>query len=206
MKKGIWISIIILSLLLSACGTQATPTTSAADIQNTAVAAAFTVVAQTQAAVPTNTTVPPTETASPTSPPTFTPLPSPTIDSSLMSPTAIPTFTAQPTSNSSNGDPCNQPLLTWQGPSANLSISYDYTPQKKDDKVVLSLWVMTDLGECGFLHDLSTGPVGQYTAAAFVDSTKDFKVFGGFRITQGSWKIVIRNDDIIALGGCYPNC
>lgn len=206
MKKGIWISIIILSLLLSACGAQATPTANPADIQNTAVAAAFTVVAQTQAAVPTNTPVPPTETASPTPQATNTPLSLPTQDSLSAVPTNVPTFTPQPSSSSSGGDPCNQPLLSWQGPSANLSISYDYTPQKKDDTVVLSLWVMTDLGECGFLSDLSTGPVGQYTAAAFVNSTKDFKVFGGFRITQGSWKIVIRNNDIIALGGCYPNC
>ncbi|HKJ37202.1 MAG TPA: hypothetical protein VJ972_00370, partial [Anaerolineales bacterium] len=81
-----------------------------------------------------------------------------------------------------------------------------YSPQKKDDYVVVSLWVMTDLGECGYLYDLSTGPIGQYTAAAYVDGSKDFKVFGGFRISPGSWKIVIRNNDIVALGGCFPNC
>jgi len=87
-----------------------------------------------------------------------------------------------------------------------MSIAYDYKPQSKDDTVVVSLWVMTDLGECGFLYDLSTGPIGQYSAAAYIDGTKDFKVFGGFRISPGSWKLVIRNDSIVALGGCYPNC
>jgi hypothetical protein len=31
-------------------------------------------------------------------------------------------------------------------------------------------------------------------------------VFGGFRITQGSWTIVVKNESIVAQGGCYPNC
>ena len=68
------------------------------------------------------------------------------------------------------------------------------------------MWVMSDLGECGYLYDLSSGPVGQYSVAAYVDGPKDFKVFGGFRLTEATWDIVIRNNTIVALGSCYPNC
>lgn len=204
MNKHIWASMAILSLLISACGAQPTePSISAEDIQLTAISAAFTIVAETHAAIPTITPLPPTETASPTPLPTDTPIPSPTIDSLLATETLVPSSTPQ---SAASADPCNQPLTSWQGESASLDIAYDYSPQKKDDNVVVSLWVKTDLGECGFLYDLSTGPIGQYSAAAYIDGTKDFKVFGGFRISPGSWKIVIRNDSIVALGGCYPNC
>lgn len=202
MKRQIWAGIAILSLLLSACGgtTPAQSTTNPQDIQSTAVAAAFTIVAETEAAKPTHTAVPPTETPLP---PTDTPVPPPTAEPLTASPTAIP---SQPAASGPTADPCNKPLSSWQGPSATLNIVYDYSPQTKNDKVVVSLWVRTDQGECGFLYNLSSGPVGQYSAVAYVDSTKDFKVFGGFRITEAAWDIVIRNDKIIALGSCYPNC
>ena len=208
MKRNTWAGIAILSLLISACGgTAAEPTKSPEEIQSTAVSAAFTIVAETQAAIPTNTAVPPTDTPIPTSPPTGTPIPSPTVELLSGSPSIVPTFTSQPSSSAATAaDPCNKALTSWQGPSANLNLAYDYSPQGKNDKVVVSLWVMTDRGECGFLASLSSGPVGQYSAAAFVEGSKNFKVFGGFRITEGSWKIVIRNDNIVALGGCYPNC
>ena len=51
MKKAFWAGIIILSLLLSACGssTATESAISAEDTQATAVAAAFTIVAETQA-------------------------------------------------------------------------------------------------------------------------------------------------------------
>lgn len=204
MNKYIWASMTILGLLVSACGAQPTGTpASAEDVSLTAFASALTIVAETHAAVPTNTPLPPTETASPTPLPTDTPVPSPTIDPFLATETATPSSVSQ---SAASPDPCNQALTSWQGDSANLIIDYEYTPKKKDDTVVLSLWVMTDLGECGFLYDLSTGPIGQYSAYAYIDGAKDFKVSGGFRISQGSWKLVIRNDSIVALGGCYPNC
>jgi len=69
--------------------------------------------------------------------------------------------------------------------------------------------VRTDHGECGWLRiygDTFTGPVGNYSASAFVDGAKHFKVFGAFRITDFGWKIVIKNDGITARGACYPNC
>lgn len=206
MKRNALIVGVVLLFLIGACAPQAAPTPSPVDIQHTAEAAAFTRVAQTLEAVPTHTSVPPTQTASPTLPPTLTSLPSPTGDPLLASatslPTTVPTAIPQPSDGSTPAD-CNKALTAWEGPSASLSIKNETNPE---GKLVLSLYVVTDLGECGYLADLSQGPVGQYSAAAFVDGKKDFKVFGGFRITQGNWKIVVRNDKIIAMGSCYPNC
>ena len=197
MTKTTWAGIAMLSLLLSACGGAPTERTlTVQDIQSTAAAMAGTIIAETNAAVPTNTPVPPTDTPAPTG----TSVPSPTAD--LSSPTPAATFT----SPAPTKDPCDKILSGWQGPSANLNLVHEYSPMSKDDKVVVSMWVKTDLGECGFLPDLSTGPVGQYSVFAYVDGARDFRVSGGFRITEASWDIVIRNDTIVALGSCYPNC
>jgi hypothetical protein len=166
-------------------------------------------VAQTQQAIPTNTALPPTEAASPTPLPTSTPIPLPTSDSLLATatnlPGTLPSATLRPaaTSDTSASDNCNKALTAWQGDSASFGIVNETKPQ---GKIILSLYVVTDMGECGYLTDLSRGPVGQYSAGAFVEGKKDFKVFGGFRITEGSWKITVRNDNIIALGSCYPGC
>lgn len=69
MKQKFLIIISILAILaLSACGGDATPTLSVDDIANTAVAEAWLVMTQTQAALPTSTftPVPPTATIQPT--------------------------------------------------------------------------------------------------------------------------------------------
>lgn len=204
MRKHFWAGIAVASLLVSACG-NARQVEKSADpqaIQNTAMAAAFTIVAQTQAAFPTNTAIPPTDTLTPTSAPSDTPIPLPT----LAEPTFAPSPTLQPAASNPTADPCLKPLSSWQGPSAGFNYIYEYKPQSNDDKVVISMWVMTDLGECGFLTDVSTGPAGQYTAVALIDGAKSFRVSGSFRITAARWDIVIRNDTITALGSCYPNC
>ena len=204
MKRSALILGIVLSLAASACAPQATPTANPLDIQHTAEAAAFTIVAQTEESIPTATLAPPTGTASPTLTPTETPLPSLTPDPLTISSTAPATLT--PKASTSNQDPCNQPLVAWEGPSANITVANETKPQ---GTLVLSLYVVTDLGQCGYLYvtgDSLTGPVGQYSAGAFVTGKKNLKVFGGFRISEGSWKIVVRNESIIAQGGCYPNC
>ena len=199
-----------LTLLLTACAPQGTPTVNPADIAQTAEAAAFTMVAQTQAAVPTNTPIPPTATESATALPTLTSLPSPisTGDTIVLpTPTGIPTLVQQqPTSTSDSGagtENCNKTLTSWKVPTVNFNIVNETKPQ---GSVVLSMYVVTEFGECGYLADVTQGPVGMYSAGAFVDGKKDFKVFGGFQINQGSWDIVIRNDIITAVGGCYPRC
>lgn len=202
MKHKITTLGMLFILLLSACAPQAAPTMDPLDVQHTAEAAAFTMVALTQESIPTNTAIPPTETASPTPPPTLTSLPSPTGDPALSTATLPPTSAPQQSSGST-ADDCNKPLTAWEGPTANFAIFNETKPQ---GKIVLSLHVTTPRGECGYLTDLSSGPVGAYSAGAFVDGEKDFKVFGGFAIQEGNWKIVVRNDKITAQGSCYPNC
>lgn len=212
MKRNALIIGVVLSLFVSACGAQATPTVDPVDIQHTAEAAAFTMVAQTQAAIPTATQLPPTEAPTLTALPTLTPITSPTLDGQNSTPIGltvtpqanIPTFTPQ--ASGSGADPCNQALTGWQGPSANLNVVNETRPR---GTIILSLYVVTELGQCGYLYvtgESITGPVGQYSAGAFVEGPKNLKVFGGFRITEGSWDIVVRNDNIVALGGCYPSC
>ena len=214
MNRPITLLGVIFVLLASACGPQATPTADPLDIQHTAEAAAFTMVAETEQAVPTATRVPPTDLPSPTSPPTVTPLPLPTSGTPGLLPTNAPTFTQQAppgqpaaTSNSGgNQDLCNQPLTSWQGPTANFSIANLTKPQ---GTIILSMYVVTDLNQCGYLFisgDSFSGPVGNYSAGAFITGKENHKAFGSFRITEGNWKIVVRNDSIEAEGGCFPNC
>lgn len=219
MKQKVLILSVVLMLLIGACAPKAVPTVSPQDVQHTAEAAAFTMVAQTEGAMPTATTVPPTATATATLEATATPIESPTVDASLATSATLPTVQfpptvvgAQPTAAlpptsipqaAATDANCNKALTSWRGPTANFSIVNETKPQ---GKIILSLYVVTPQGECGYLADLSKGPEGQYSAGAFVDGKKSFKVFGGFRITEGSWKITVRNDKIIANGSCYPNC
>ena len=206
--------VLLLALLASSCGAPAATATAITshDVQSTSWAVVFTALAETHVALPTNTRLPPTATATQTLIPSNTPEPSPTVElsftpTSTASPTNAPTLTSQPTALTAlASDPCNKPLTSWKGPSSKIMIRYEYKPQGKNDKVVLSLWVMSDQKECGFLPSLSSGPVGQYSALAYIDGEKDFKVSGGFRLTEGAWEIIIRNDVIVAKGGCYPNC
>jgi hypothetical protein len=190
-----------------------------ADVQQTAQAAAFTMVAETQQSQPT-ATVPPTVTQTAPATSTLPPLPTlntsgtqetPSAGTTLTVPTGLPTFTSQPaqapSSNSSNSqDNCNQPLTSWQGPTANFSIDNQTRPQ---GTIVLSMYVVTEFNQCGYLYitgDSFSGPIGQYSAAAFITGRQNFKAFGSFRITEGNWSVVVRNDSILAKGGCAPNC
>jgi hypothetical protein len=95
-------SIIAFTLFISACSSPAAPTVDVVSIQNTSIAAALTIVAETMAAVPTSTPLPtetPTETPTQTLQPTETP-----------AVTETPTAIALATSASGNTDPCNAPL------------------------------------------------------------------------------------------------
>lgn len=88
MIKKIIPTLALLAVILSACGGQpAEPTLSPEQVQGTAISAALTMVAMTQAAIPTNTPLPPTEAPSPTPLPTYTPFPSPILDFAFL-PTA----------------------------------------------------------------------------------------------------------------------
>jgi hypothetical protein len=97
--------ILVVGLIASACGAPAAPTINAADVQRTAEAAAFTMVAETLAAAPTATPLPPTETPTETPAPTDTPASLPTLEVTLTPTTAA-------ASNNTGGDPCATRVLS----------------------------------------------------------------------------------------------
>ena len=139
------IVIIIMVFILSACGPTPAPTMNAVDVQGTAVAAAWTIVAMTQAAIPTATPVPLTETPIPTLPPTFTPLPLPT--------SALPTqpvIGASPVGGGPTPDPCNAPVAP-DAPGHKVRVQF---LNKSGGNVNLSFGLVekTEFGECGTYH------------------------------------------------------
>ena len=210
--KHVLIIFASIALILTACSPAAEPTLDPAAVQGTAMAAAMTMIAETQAAMPTATPVPPTEV--PTEAPTETPLPTNTPESLVSdAPTQAvsvpPTNTPIPSSGSSD-DPCNQILIAWEGESVKVTLKNNTSP-----KGYITPWIymQADLGECGYIpvaaFNNSTTvlvPVGLLSAGAFVEGKKDFKVFGGGRITPGSWALWIENDSIKLKAGCSPNC
>jgi hypothetical protein len=181
------------------------------------MAAAMTMVAETQAAIPTATPIPPTAA------PTATPFPTNTVPPLNLTPATQPTA-GQPTAGlpaialptntipASVGasDPCNQPLTAWEGESAKLTIVNNTSPK---GHVVIALGFKTVLGQCGILSasfDSSTSlnvPIGTFWASAFVDGKQDFKTFGGDTITRtGNYSLWVENDRILLKAGCAPNC
>jgi hypothetical protein len=172
---------------------------SAADIQGTAVAAAWTVVALTQEAIPTATPIPPTETPSPTPLPTFTPLPSPTSEFSAQS---LPSFPTSIPAGGPTADPCNAPIPSeTSGRKAKTLIS-----NQSGGSVVLSLYLFkTAYGECG-IYSFNIAPnssitvqllEGNYWAGAFVTGKRDSKAFGiNLNIKGPSDRIIISAESI----------
>ncbi len=210
--KRFWMLFVITALLLTACGAEPEPTMSPADVQSTAMAAAMTMVAETQAAAPT-ATIPPTQA------PTETPLPTNTVPPLILE-TATQGLATQPvgvlptnttaSSSSSSGDPCNKPLTSWGGESAQLSLRNNTKPK---GTVTASLYFTTSFGDCGYISarfDTSTTltvPVGTFSAGAFVDGPKDFKIFGGGAITRSAnYSLWFENETITLKAGCAPNC
>lgn len=202
MKRMLKISILtVLALAISACGgTPAEPTTSPQDIQATAVAAAFTIVAETQAAIPTNTPVPPTNTPEPTPLPTDTPVPPPTLDPAL-----VPTFTPLPPT--AGGDPCNKAL----GGSVSGSPTKIRLTNETKGSLVISLYLnLTPFGECGYRgYNLEKGGsititdlvTGCYNVSVFVtEPNKNSKSFGyGCINNPDLWEFKIYAENTVLL-------
>ena len=137
------VTIAAITMIISACGSPAAPTVNPVDIQNTAAAAAFTMVAQTQAAVPTETPLPPTETPTQTALPTDTPLPLPTLDVTLTSTTA-------PTSSAGGGgaDPCANRVLS--APKGRETVIRIVNTTRVPVTLSLYLNETEAHGECGY--------------------------------------------------------
>jgi len=206
MKRFFIASIIVaITMIISACGASpAEPTVNPVDIQNTAVAAAFTIVAETQAAIPTNTPIPPTDTPIPTPLPTDTPISTPTLEAAL-----IPTFTAIPTTagNNTGGDPCNKPL---PGNVSGHDTKIRLQNETKGDLVISLYLNLTAFGECGYrgynlgpkdstiITDL---PQGCYNVSVFVTQpNKSTKSFGyGCINNPDLWEFKIYEENTVLL-------
>lgn len=111
--------ILMITLIVSGCGArtaQVSPTVNPVDLQGTVAAVAFTMIAETQAAIPTATPPPPTETMTNTPPPTQTFLPLPASE--------VPS-TSAPGGNSGGQDPCVNKVLpaTLQGEPVQIRIN-----------------------------------------------------------------------------------
>ncbi len=179
---------MLMVVLISACSTSANPPTlSNQETQNPALPT--TSIPETQTTIPTVTS---TSTNTPIPTLTFTLEPSPTI-------APVDTSTATPR-------PCNQPLTSWKAPTTKFSIVNETKPK---GTIILAMSVLTDLGECGYLiitGDSFNGPVGGYSAFAYVNGDKNFTVSGSFLIKNVPYKIIVRNDRIIESYACYPHC
>jgi PBP1b-binding outer membrane lipoprotein LpoB len=204
MLKKILPVLLAFSFLLTACGAEpAPPTMSPADIQNTAVAAAFTMVALTQAAIPTATPLPPTETPSPTPLPTFTPPPMiPTLDQNLILPTA--------TTVSSDPNNCNRALnFAEAGPTKNVRVE---NTTKSQVNLSLTLWTPNPFGQCGSVSYVISKnekrkiaiPSGSWYAYSWVldpPSTGEISFYIGPSKSQDLLRLIIKPD---ALGWVGP--
>jgi hypothetical protein len=148
MKRALLIFTFI-AFLLAACGPGSEPTMTAEDVQGTAVAAAWTMVAETQAAIPTATPIPPTPI------PSATPLPTNTVPP-LEVPTQPIAVVPSPTTQSEK-DYCDKLLEAEpDGPDFPLKIINETKAQ-----VNLSLYLeKTPFGECGY-RGYQIGPKGQ---------------------------------------------
>jgi len=141
-NKHFFVIIAIIVLIVSACGTAPEPTPSVIDIQNTAVAMAFTSIAITKAAMPTNTPIP-------TQIPTLaeTPTPFPTLPPPVPPTSIVPANTQV--------DPCNEP------PPANpegVTVRVKFVNKSKG-MVNLAFGMVQEngKGECG-TYNFTIGP------------------------------------------------
>ena len=131
---------VVLATIISGCGGQpAVPTISPEDVQGTAISAASTMVAQTQAAIPSATPLPPTATFTFTPVFTATPIASPTL---AISPTSLP-----PTANP-NADPCATRVLS--APRGRETIIRIVNTTRQPVSVSVYLNETASHGECGY--------------------------------------------------------
>jgi len=200
LKKTITV-LLVLTAFLTACGPEATPTMSPADVQGTAVAAAWTVVAETQAAIPTATPEPPTATPSPTAPPTFTPaLPTSGTPGALTTPTQ--SVVLAPTSTSASGESCLVALdMGEAGPMKRVRIENQTGGPLN---LSLTLWQKNAFGQCGALSWSNVGknakmiveiPSGDWYAYAWITLPG-----GGSSEASGSFYLgPSKTDDLLRL-------
>jgi hypothetical protein len=168
MLKKILPILLALTVLLSACAPQGTPTMAPADVQSTAVSAAWTIVALTQLAIPTATPLPPTETPSPTPLPTFTAIP-------LLELPTLPPVLPTSTTVASGETNCLGPIdFGLAGKVCRVRIENETGGTLSP--ISLNLWTPNAFGQCGAMS-LNVGvggkeivemPVGYWFGYAWV--------------------------------------
>ena len=181
MIKQMLFVVAAVALLLSAACAQATPTVDPAQIQASAVAAANTMVALTQAAIPTGTDVPASPLPSPTELASPTPFVLATLDNSF--PTAsVPTLP----SGTSSADNCNQPMSV--NPAGHKTPLHIINTTK--GTVNLSLYLnKTVFGECGFAR---ISPVPKGGSSGYANDPKHQSTPCGYTFSiKGSLKLTL---------------
>ena len=201
MSQSRILSTILIVLLLSACGAEVPPTINAVDVQNTAVSGAFTLVAETQAAIPTATPLPPIDT------PTQTPVPT---NTQLALPTSAAAATFTPVAASTaGGDPCLTRVLSWSPKGRPATIRLVNTTRTN---ITVSIYLneTPDHFECGYrvYNIASRGDLiisdlvqGCYNVWAFNnDQRTPVNAFGfGCINNSDKWTFEIRQDIIKSL-------
>lgn len=179
-RYSIFVQILTLTLIVSACGGQAVPTVDPLDLQGTAVASALTLLAETQAAIPTVTPPPPTAAATDTPAFTATIPPLPTLGATF---TPIPGGTAGPV------DPCINTVLPGKLTGEIIKIRVD-NPTKAAINLTVYLQSGNPQGVCGYRgYTLTAGQSlvitdlveGCYTLWAWNPDPKDY-----FMVTNGT--------------------
>jgi hypothetical protein len=182
-------SFIVIGIFVSACSTPTVPTVDPLSIQNTAAAAAQTLTAETQAAIPTPTAIPMVETPTPT-------------DTQVTLPTTSPTIL--PT-NTSNGDECNKPISGFSGPETTIQVV-------NNSGQPIGVWFQvgkTAFGECGYasIPPLKAGdaysfsaPQGCYATGAWTTGERKFRI-DNVRYplcvnNTDKWTLIIKKDII----------
>ena len=208
MLKRILPILLASAVLLTACGGgEVTPAPiSAVDIQNTAIAAAQTIVAATSMAQPPTPLPPPTEVPSPTPLPTFT------ADPLLMPPTVgFPTMPPTPT-QASGSENCNKPLSVGEaGGLKNLRVENN---SGGNANLSLNLWTPNLFGQCGALsYQVKKGakiriqiPAGSWYAYAWIEygkgknSTAEGSFYLGPSKSTDLLRLIIKQDVIGIIG------
>jgi hypothetical protein len=208
MKRFSILTLVIIAMLISACGAPAAPTMQAADVQNTAVAAAFTMIAQTQAAIPTATPLPPTEPPTQTPLPTNTPLPLPT--SATLAVISSPTTAPVSSNNNSVGtDPCATRVLS--KPEGKETVIRIVNTTKLGVTVSLYLNETASKGACGYRsftlaknNDIVYSDLvqGCYSLWAWSDNAKGKFTSSGYGCINNSdkWTFEVRESNIKFVG------
>jgi hypothetical protein len=180
-RYSIFAQILTLTLVASACGAPETaPTVNPLDLQSTAVASALTLLAETQAAIPTATPLPPTAAATDTPAFTATIPPLPTLGA---------TFTPIPGGTSGPVDPCINTVLPGKLTGETIKIRVD-NPTKGMINLTVYLQSGNPQGVCGYRgYTLTAGGSlvisdlveGCYTLWAWNPDPKDY-----FMVTNGT--------------------